>query len=766
MFYNDDLDLSPETTELRFMNTMKSVHFICNTLAWFLVWFSADFELLANAPSNVGLEMMDDRAFVRAAEYFESAVEIAPSRSEAQEIHHVLGYCYEQLEKWEQAFEHFELATAPEYILADYAIYRLARGYTKNEDHRAALSWYNRLVDRYPESFLRSRVQYEIVRTYLKQEDYSNALKYAAELLKNKQGVYARKTSYEQAKAFEGVENWEEAICTYQSIIDLDASDDLARKAFEQIKKLVKVHPNIEITRGQRMVHGMVLYHHGRFKDAITAFQEVAINKKDRLTGRAIYYLGRAYHRQRKYDLAIQEYNKISASYSDSRYLTRALYQTTICYRRKAQPDIAQKLLQDFVKDYSWSEYADNALYDLGWVLENEGHFDAAIKSYSQLPGRYSRSRLASDAYWRIGWIQFKNEQYDKSIDTFASLISLFPGNRLAMAAHFWTAKCWERKGQQELSERVYREVAGSDHWYYSSRAEAVLNRLGKRPQIVNSSSKYSPVKMGSKHSRWKDASSNRFPRVEKLLQLRLYEDAITELRGEIRLERTDLTDSYYNLIVCYQNQRKFKRAYDSAGVLSEKITMRDGNQEIPLELSQLLYPFYYAEIIDKYSEKYEIDRLFVASMILEESHYGAEVISWAGALGLMQIMPQTGRELARELKIGHFHNAMLFDPEINIEMGTKYMKSLMDRFEGNHALVVGAYNAGPARMGRWVKEMGISDLDEFIEDISINETRRHIKKVLHSYHVYQKLYASKSNVRDINPPKSRNGVDNAANGK
>jgi soluble lytic murein transglycosylase-like protein len=163
----------------------------------------------------------------------------------------------------------------------------------------------------------------------------------------------------------------------------------------------------------------------------------------------------------------------------------------------------------------------------------------------------------------------------------------------------------------------------------------------------------------------------------------------------------------------------------------------------MPLELYQLLYPVHYNDVIGKHSRQYEIDPLFVASMIREESRYNAGIVSWAGARGLMQIMPSTGSDLARRLNIRRFSSDMLFDPDVNIQMGTWYMKDLMNRFQNNHALVAGAYNGGPGRMQRWVSSMDTSDLDEFIEDIPITETRRHIKKVLDSYYIYQELYGN-----------------------
>ena len=136
------------------------------------------------------------------------------------------------------------------------------------------------------------------------------------------------------------------------------------------------------------------------------------------------------------------------------------------------------------------------------------------------------------------------------------------------------------------------------------------------------------------------------------------------------------------------------------------------------------------------------MDPLFIISMMREESGYNADCISSAGAYGLMQIMPSTGKEIAQKVKIRSFYSNMLFQPEINIHLGIWYMKNLMTSFDNNYALVTGAYNGGPGRMKRWVGKSDLSDMDEFIEDIPINETRRHIKKVMDSYYIYKELHS------------------------
>ena len=137
--------------------------------------------------------------------------------------------------------------------------------------------------------------------------------------------------------------------------------------------------------------------------------------------------------------------------------------------------------------------------------------------------------------------------------------------------------------------------------------------------------------------------------------------------------------------------------------------------------------------------------------MILEESRYNAAAVSWAGAIGLMQIMPATGRELAQQLKIRRFRTSMLKQPDINIRMGTKYIADLNSWFDGNPMLVIGAYNGGPGRMKRWVSTRGIKDIDLFVEKITIRETRLHIKKVIDSYTNYVQIYGKSDEPPAVN---------------
>ena len=690
------------------------------------------------------LTLVDQGDYAQAAQSLEDLLKIQPTHPEKQACHHVLAYCYEKQEKWAEAIQHYTHAISSTYPLSDYVIYHLAKSYGQLKDNQNAIIWYQRLIDEHPGSFHLAGAKYELAKAHYDADDHAVALKGFLALIADSQNSYVRKATYEAAKTYEKLGNWKQAQDTYQQLIHINDADTIAQSSLDALQKLVAAHSELQITRNQRMTHGMVRFNRGQLTATRSEFRKAAAGHKDKITARATYYIGRTYHRQQKYDSALEAYNKVVSLYPASGYLTRALYQSTLCYRRKGQPQMAEKHLSSFIEKYSWSALADDALYDLGWVQENGKQYDKAIASYRRLTSTYTHSDLLPKAYWRAGWVQFRNKRYADCIETFTALKKGFPHDSFAKAAQFWIAKSYERQNQLKLAETIYSKIVQSNGWYYSGRAKEHLKRLRSKtdapikPEILA----IPRARVAVDSPAWKNIGSKKTLRVEQLMRLKLFEDALTELEGTAKRDSSNLRDNYYNLILCLEKLQKFQQAHRYADKLSNFRSLRGENNAMPIELYRLLYPLYYTDHLQKHTTKYEIDPLFVAAMIREESRYNADIVSYAGAVGLMQIMPATGRELAGRLKIPRFNTKMLYNPDINIQMGAWYMKSLMNQFDNSHLLVAGAYNGGPGRMQRWLDGKKIPDLDEFVEDIWIDQTRRHIKKVFDSYLIYQELYA------------------------
>ncbi|MEA5002769.1 MAG: lytic transglycosylase domain-containing protein [Christensenella sp.] len=154
----------------------------------------------------------------------------------------------------------------------------------------------------------------------------------------------------------------------------------------------------------------------------------------------------------------------------------------------------------------------------------------------------------------------------------------------------------------------------------------------------------------------------------------------------------------------------------------------------------QAKYPLKYEELIVKYADEYALDPYFVAAVIHTESGFDAEAVSGAGAMGLMQVMPETGEWVAGKLGLEGFNKEMLLDPETNIEMGCWYLGFLKERFPNEEA-VMAAYNAGHGRVQEWLDDAQYSTDGTTLDSIPFKETENYVKKVTNAYEKYKEHY-------------------------
>lgn len=153
------------------------------------------------------------------------------------------------------------------------------------------------------------------------------------------------------------------------------------------------------------------------------------------------------------------------------------------------------------------------------------------------------------------------------------------------------------------------------------------------------------------------------------------------------------------------------------------------------------IYPKPYLEEVEKYSTLYGVDPLLVYSVMKAESGYDPNAISRSGAKGLMQIMNQTGSWGAKECNISSYSNEKLFEPSINIQIGSWYLAKLINQYEGNLDLVLTAYNAGTGNVAKWRTSTQYSEDGRTLHTIPFKETRSYVKKVSFHYALYRLLY-------------------------
>jgi len=163
---------------------------------------------------------------------------------------------------------------------------------------------------------------------------------------------------------------------------------------------------------------------------------------------------------------------------------------------------------------------------------------------------------------------------------------------------------------------------------------------------------------------------------------------------------------------------------------------------ELPRPYWEALFPKAYWGDLKRFSTENELDPYLVASLIRQESEFNPNAISRANAVGLMQLLPVTGKKVAKEVKMHHFSPNQLYTPTVNLQLGTRYFKSMVDKF-GSFEYALAAYNAGSDRVEDWLSQGTYRDPQEFVESIPFTETREYVQAILRNANVYKQLYGT-----------------------
>lgn len=167
----------------------------------------------------------------------------------------------------------------------------------------------------------------------------------------------------------------------------------------------------------------------------------------------------------------------------------------------------------------------------------------------------------------------------------------------------------------------------------------------------------------------------------------------------------------------------------------------------VPTVQKKFLYPFPYRSTVENYSSRWKVDKFLAISVMKVESNFSEAAHSQSGAVGLMQIMPETAAWIAYQLGEAPEEAAQdiknLRDPETNIRYGTWYLAELEDEFKGNDVLALAAYNAGRGNVHEWMEKNHWSDNFSDVDKIPYAETRDYVKHVLHCREKYVKLYTT-----------------------
>ncbi len=376
-------------------------------------------------------------------------------------------------------------------------------------------------------------------------------------------------------------------------------------------------------------------------------------------------------------------------------------------------------------------KWAARARYLLGRVHEDDRRFAGAARYYEEIISRHPRSPLAPKALFRLGWLDFQRKDYRRARRGFSRMIAAHPGHWLAASARYWAAAAAERTGERKRALAGYRAcVRLHRHRYYGQQALRALRRLGREGDIA---AVPPPGEAGYREwMRPPPGAAARARTAALLASMGLHEHAARE---------------YHRLGAGRYFRYRAARAFTEAGESHRAILLinksfwdaaRSGGSDLPEEFWRIVYP-----LVVRKKEPGGADVHLVNAVIRAESAFDPRAISPAGARGLMQLMPATGRRLARRHGTRVASADDFFDPEINARLGARHLGALVREFGGALAPAIASYNAGRGAVRRWWKAGRGKPTERFIEEIPYEETKNYVKRVLGYYREYRRIYGA-----------------------
>ncbi len=390
-------------------------------------------------------------------------------------------------------------------------------------------------------------------------------------------------------------------------------------------------------------------------------------------------------------------------------------------------------LSRALIAEFPSSSWAEEALNNLGthYILIDNDEDAAGV--FREIYARYPNGQYAERAAWRYGWWSYRTRNYPETIRVFESAAATFPRSNYRPSYIYWAARA-HTKSSAAATGLSHMRLVHTDYGnsYYGRLAAGHLRRARMMPgdAVRSAAARTVPASPALPT----DAT------IRQLLASGLYVDALNELRHAQRVWGVSSSAIDATIAWAYNQKGELRRAITLMRRAYPQHLTADG--QLPAELLQVIFPLAYWDSIRRESSVRGLDPYLMAALIGQESTFDPGIRSAANAWGLMQIVPATGRRLARALGIGRFSTERLTDPELNIKLGTYYFSRLVEQFGGTY-YALASYNAGENRVIRWKAERPGLDEDEFIDDIPFPETQNYVKRILGTAEDYRQLYGS-----------------------
>ena len=413
-------------------------------------------------------------------------------------------------------------------------------------------------------------------------------------------------------------------------------------------------------------------------------------------------------------------------------------------FQRSAKNESAMfATIDQLTQKYPQSKWAEEGYMQAGnyyWVLLDR---PKAASYYQRVLDVFPSGKNDYNAEWRVAWVAYLTKQpdADEKIKTF---LLKYPVSADASDALYWLGRLSERGGNPAHARSFYaKAVARFPLTYFGMASADRLAKLG--PGEENPAEFLDKIPPAAPLRPYDEAIS--VSATERWTKAQALRSIAFDSSAELELKNAFFATGSPRFMV-EAAQAAFDQSHFGTGMAYARLAVPSFDSrrfnEVPLQAWKALYPLPYETQLRRESEKNGVDPMIVAGLIRQESTFQADVVSYANAYGLMQLLPKTAKLMAKQRRV-KYAKSKLFDANYNIELGTYYFKGLVD-LTGTPEYALAAYNAGEDRIALWKSERNYEEIPELVESIPFSQTREYVQIVLRNAAVYRMIYPATQN--------------------
>jgi len=648
-----------------------------------------------------------------------------------------IGYAFLNAGQPEQAINYLEMLKNRDFPLNDYRLYFLAKSRVEQGDSSQALEELNQLRRQYPQS----------------------PLIYLVDSLR--------------AVLFEAASVWDSAYVVYYRIrnnVNFDRSQiyyrlfklseirkrpqDVLKLGIRYLKKFPN-HPNSRLiytklrkqnlaTFSQKQISVLLnyLFTTGQYSEAKRMLKD--LQKQQGESEFIRWKFIELNYRKGNFSKVISASKTARKFFKSKKYLREIDLHLARALLRSGRVKEAISAYLKFQQKYPRDPLSPEVLWKVAWLYEESGEIQQARKFYSRLITRYPRAKFVSEARFRLGLSYYREGDYANARNLFSRFRSKEKDNFQKDRLAYWIAKSYYQIRAYRKYFSLLKELGETPFEGYYNFKSFLLTR-GDRS--VHHSLDSLVWELHHQQQSYLPKYQNLFRRTLIVKEVFGNKYARYELSA---LYRKGLQSGWQFLYALGELTEKIQD-YGKAFRIFRSIYLNQFQETDFREwqfLLRQLYPMYFMEEVLQSGEDWQLSPALILAIMKKESAFESRIISYANAYGLMQLIPPTAREVSTKLDIEFDPPRSLFEPGINIQLGSYYIYKLLRRYQGNLYFALAAYNAGPHRVDKWRKIFKTADDELFMENIEFEQTRNYVRTVMYYYWVYQ-LFIEPQNIPD-----------------